>query len=647
MQLHSPHPNFQPGPLAYFRSGMAFPLLLITLPLVLYGQGNFEVHQRGELWETMKDDGTIGAPNPTDPFSNYPSMDWPGGPLELPDKSEQRSYCYGAGMWIGGRHSNGSLFFTENGPFSYLDQGDFISIEKVENFVGSEGYDPTEAEEIITADWVTSENIGVARTSRAWSFPGLNTFIIMEYAISNLNPTAVEDVYVGFPYLIRPSYQDFNVHGGWGDDDSRRDERVVYDSSRALLFAYDDAIETYPVDEGNFWDDYLELRTTGYAGFAVLHADPAADGRAQPSNVLVVDVLNNQRDLSLASNNLDVMYDLLTGADRTSEANLNNKIVPFMLMSCGPYNLSANETIKIVIVEAVNGIPIEDAIVSTVEDVEDAQLNLHWGEDSLKASIDRAIALYNADYALSRVPPPAPAIEVVAVPTTRSITISWDPLEWTWVNPLTGKSDIQYYQVWRSSRAFTGPFPSPIKKIDQGKRTHIKFYFIDRFSDYEKDETGIWVYDDDDISLGEMYFYAVTAVDSAGQESWLTNRNTEGLMVISEPAANSLNLKVFPNPFRVTSGFISSKAANSIVWTHLPATCTIRIYTASGELVRTLEHFNTTASLLPDDPDKDPDTGDEVWDQLTDARLRVAPGIYFWTVESDVGTAQGTLLIIK
>ena len=44
----------------------------------------------------MNDDGTIGAPNPTNQYEFFPSMDWPGGPHELLLKDEQRSYMVGS-----------------------------------------------------------------------------------------------------------------------------------------------------------------------------------------------------------------------------------------------------------------------------------------------------------------------------------------------------------------------------------------------------------------------------------------------------------------------------------------------------------------------------------------------------------------------
>ncbi len=91
---------------------------------------------------------------------------------------------------------------------------------------------------------------------------------------------------------------------------------------------------------------------------------------------------------------------------------------------------------------------------------------------------------------------------------------------------------------------------------------------------------------------------------------------------------------VFPNPFYKESGFPTTGDEDFIVWTNLPQQCTIRIYTTRGELVRKLEHDN-------------PDSGEEVWDQLSNAHQKTAPGIYYWTVSSDVGNAKGTLLLIK
>ncbi len=580
----------------------------------------FQVHDRGNLWQTMKDNGTTGATDPTNRLETYPSMDWPGGPEKM-NKDDQRSYLYASGMWISGKKSDGNLFFTENGPFSLVDDGTFDPMVKTNNFIGQSNYDPSDAEQKIVASWKTSEKVTVKRTSRVWSFPGLNNFVIIEYTLTNSNTSALSDVYVGFPYLIRPSYQDFVVHNGWGDDFNRTDDYAVYDSTRALLYAWDDTPNfSLPGDVGNYYATAGELRTTGYAGYSLLHADPASDGRKQPAAVLFGQLLNNERFVTSQSTSIANMYNLLNGTDKTLQSVPGTHLTPFMLMSCGPYNFAAGATVKIVIVEAVNGLPIDQALLGL-----EAQALLPAGADSLKSSIDQAKLLYQNNYKVSEVPPPSPDIDIYTLPAKKSIALSWEPLEKTWVNPISGKSDFLTYRVYRSNRAYTGPFKL-MREIVPTRTTDVT-----RFYDSKNNR---WFFEDSQISLGVGYFYSVTSVDSAGNESWLTNRNKTALTATRSASVNTLNVKVFPNPFKIVSGFPTAGTENYIIWSNLPAQCKIKIYTSSGEQVRALNHDNANS-------------GEETWDQLSDSRQRTAPGIYFWTVESSVGNAQGTLLMIK
>jgi len=596
---------------------------LLLIPLSLFAQARkaeFRIHDRGVLWETMKDDGTIGAPDPTNRFQYYPSMDWPGGP-ETMIKDDQRSYMLGAGLWIGGRHDNGALFFTENGPFTYVDNGTFAPLEVKENFLEESGYNPVEADQRITMRLTTTEKIEVHRTSRAWSYPGVNNFILLDYTFINRNTGPVTDLYLGFPYLIRPSYQDFVVHNGWGDDFNRTDDFVRFDDEFLTLYSWDDTPNyTLPTDVGNYWDDKNELRTPGYAGYALLEAAPARGGQAQPAVVLYAQLLNNERYFTLTSSSAADLYAILSGQNRSLQAADTDHLSPFMLMAMGPYDLAAGDSVRIVLAEAVAGISLEIARKGL-----EAQKQLMLGEDLLFDSIDQAWKLYKNNYAVKAVPPPSPALQIIPVPENQSITLNWQPVDAGWVDPLTGAADFYEYRVYRSRISYIGPYEQ-IRVIRPSRATDMTRFF--------NAEKNLWIMEDATISLGAGYFYYVTAADQEGNESGMTNRNASAVYAIRSPAATALNVTVFPNPFRITSGFPVSGAENSIVWTNLPAECTIRLYTSNGELIKTLRH-------------RSPVSGEETWDQLTDARQRPAPGIYFWTVESAVGNAKGTLLIIK
>ena len=607
------------------RSLLGVLAVLLVLPAAVPAtaqvrEADFRVHDRGELWETAKDDGTLGAPNPTSPFEYFPSMDWPGGPAELETKEEQRSYHAGAGLWIGGRRADGAVFFNEHGPLSFSPGGEFAPITEVENFVERPGFDPDRAEETITARFTTGAGIEVERTSRAWSFRGLNTFILLDYVVTNTTGEALTDVYVGFPYLLRPSYQDVNVHNGWGDDFNRTDDIVEYDEARALLYARDDTPSfDLPNDVGNYWPARDELRTTGYTGFALLDAPPGSGGEAQPATVLWAQLLNNGPRLSVSGSAAAALYAVLSGEDTSLQAAPEERITPFALMAVGPYDLAPGASVRVALVQAVNGLPREVALQGLA-----AQDQLPAALDSLQASVDRARVLYDAGYAASAIPPPAPEVELIPLPSSRSVAVSWPPVERDWADPLTGVR-ITEYRVLRSERGFIGPF-SRVARVRIGNATDST-----RFFDSARN---VWQFNDTGVGLGFGYHYAVTALDEDGHESWLTNRNVEPVTVASSAAPDALGVSVFPNPFRRTSGFPSAADANTIVFNNLPARATIRIYTASGELIRVIEH-------------DEPDSGQAVWDQLSTARQRTAPGIYFWTVSSDAGTARGTIVIIK
>ncbi len=597
-------------------------VLLIETGFSQYREPLFKIHDRSELWETVKDNGQIGGLFSV--FQFYPSMDWPGGPAILPNKDEQRSYCQGSGFWVGGKNPDGSIFLDELGPFLYVDQGTFFDMIEEENFIGSPNFNPNEAEEKITAHWKTSRGIEVTRVSRAWSYPAYNDFIIFEYTCINSSSDRLTDVYFGFPYLLRPNYQDVVVQGFWGDNDNIDDELVGYDEARKLFYAYDykPSIET-DWSIGDYWDKRNELRATGYAGFAPLYYTQAKDGKAQPATVYYAQIINNAHRLTLANQSETTLYGILNGTDRTlmDAHNLNDVLSPFLLEGFGPYDLSPNDSIKIVVVEAVNGIAQDLAIKGLA-----SQSLLPAGLDSLKKTIDRARVLFDNNYVPPALAPPSPEVEYFVLPSTQEIVVTWEPDIEEWMDPQTGAKDLAYYNIYRSDRSFIGPF-------EKLKRTGIKISGNDR-TRYFDTELGKWKYKDNTVQVGVGYFYAVTSVDVNGNESGMVNRNTLALRTARSPAENTLNVSVFPNPFRLVSGLPTAGEESSIVFTNLPTQCTVRIYTVSGDLVRTLEHDN-------------PNSGEHVWDQLTDSRQKTAAGVYFYTVESDVGNAKGTLLLIK
>lgn len=112
------------------------------------------------------------------------------------------------------------------------------------------------------------------------------------------------------------------------------------------------------------------------------------------------------------------------------------------------------------------------------------------------------------------------------------------------------------------------------------------------------------------------------------------------------------NVKVVPNPYVVRSELDMDYNYRRILFTNLPQVCTIRIYTLSGELIKTIEHninfyvYSATGSdstLVYDNTN-----GTAEWDVLTSNDQIPAAGIYIFHVQTPSGATKiGKFAVIK
>jgi len=103
------------------------------------------------------------------------------------------------------------------------------------------------------------------------------------------------------------------------------------------------------------------------------------------------------------------------------------------------------------------------------------------------------------------------------------------------------------------------------------------------------------------------------------------------------------DIKVVPNPYIMTN-MMEPAVANQylnqrrrLLFTHIPAECTIKIFTVSGVLVDEIEVGNP------------PDEGIVHWDMLTREGLEIAAGMYIYHVKSDLTGDEklGKFAVIK
>jgi hypothetical protein len=119
---------------------------------------------------------------------------------------------------------------------------------------------------------------------------------------------------------------------------------------------------------------------------------------------------------------------------------------------------------------------------------------------------------------------------------------------------------------------------------------------------------------------------------------------TELPSVDSLVAEGSLDkIRVVPNPYVTASefepplnpGITSGRGERKIDFTNLPAGASVKIFTSRGDHIRTLYH------------DGNLQTGTVSWNLKTKENLDIAFGIYFYIVESPIGTKTGKIAIIK
>jgi len=163
----------------------------------------------------------------------------------------------------------------------------------------------------------------------------------------------------------------------------------------------------------------------------------------------------------------------------------------------------------------------------------------------------------------------------------------------------------------------------------------------------------------DGLQLAEPVFLAVTTFDFGNPEAGLEPLESSPLSTMEEiwPLNSAQVVRdsqrkpgVYPNPYRLADDYNSSgwedpsrqgldpERARKVTFTNVPEKCVVSIWTLDGDLVRRINH------------DEDPLSSQAtvvVWDLITRNTQSVKTGIYVYTVESDLGTDIGKLVIIK
>jgi hypothetical protein len=264
-------------------------------------QRDWRVHSRGLLHQSVFNTGELGRPYSAGGtvVEGRPSMEWPAFSRMILDRQNFPGHhnSFGSGIWIAGTRSDGRRT-AFSGAVSNTN-GDAVpvvgvhstpvEIRRIENFPVlpngdlNPAYNPDEAEEIIISSWDTPVGIRIVRTSRAWSFPGYDSFIIYEYEFINVVNETIWDVFITFANTFGPSMFGYQRNNGQWDEGFLRgqppaglgDHFARFDLRRFMTYNHtrDGKPETERFSIWSQEGDRGGLNAPQAAGLAVLHYD--------------------------------------------------------------------------------------------------------------------------------------------------------------------------------------------------------------------------------------------------------------------------------------------------------------------------------------------------------------------------------------
>ena len=284
----------------------------------------------------------------------------------------------------------------------------------------------------------------------------------------------------------------------------------------------------------------------------------------------------------------------------------------FQFATAGPYMMNDGDDFRMVYASAAGGIDKKIAWEKGNEfmqwyrdgigDFDNTKKNelLATGMDSLIQAIDRAYWTLSKNYDIPD-PPPVPNIEVTSGPACNYVKW-WYDSDNDFKDHDTQTDDFGEWRVYRKRGNMLVLHPD-----DAEKWTYDLVY-----STTNKDETE-WT--DTNVIIGKYYHYAVTCVDDGSQyddvggllsgnvpleSSRYLNRTLRYVSPFAPGKTTTDNVTVAPNPYSVGTkrNVMLHDKPDDLHIVNLPPYCTIKIYTATGDLMTTLEHTDGSAKQV-------------------------------------------------
>lgn len=578
-----------------------FLLVLLTNTIVAQlTRLDWKLHDVGKVRQVVTNMGTLNKA-----LTNYRGL----VQCEFPPNSNEE-HLYQGGIWIGGITPKGdtlvsvsqSHYVNEFYPTSnrgdtiwHVARGETLQIPYWQNYVGISDQDFVcrySDDNLLNIENHTPLHVEIIQASHAWSSSPVDEFIIYEYKI------------IPKKQSIKKAYVGFWMHSAVGVINTPNfiDENVIYDREMKMAIA----------EDAKGGEDGTAIAPIG---FRVLNPNsPSLTWTFRYYEHETLPFTNVQEYIEMSSGIID--FDRL---DQPSRAHI--------ILSFGPFDLNVGDTLKVEMAEV-----------------------LGYGLKGLMNNAKYIDFLKSKGFKIPS-PPPSPVVKLT--PRSKGIHLSWYPPSDSTKNPEkytdpnrgdTIKYPFEGYRVYKSSKGKTGPW------------TLMAQYDV---VNEIPPNTGLTTYEYDEVGLlnNVEYFYAVTAyskpdvtINFPSQE---TSTAASALTITpgTLPPKTVGQVAVVPNPYRGDIAYNSydppwEKPGGSrsqwmeqdrrIQFVNLPDRSEIKIYTLAGDLVHTIEHFDTGK-------------GYENWNLTSSVGQAISSGIYLFTVEDkNNGNIQaGKFVIIK
>ena len=458
-------------------------------------------------------------------------------------------------------------------------------------------------------------SLEVYQVSYCWSYTSVQDIIFYDFYILNRSNTAINDFYFGL--FCNSAIGDMNIAQSYSDPWGviTYDDYSQFDGEKQTVWCMDgpggkDGYVTSPMGWSILSPDFDTLSVTYLNFFGWENSSLPANLQLFPEGEPGVDMNRPLRYRLMSSG--------ITCENQTMMDAVSHEQGAQWLLAFGPYEFEPTDTIK-----------VTTALV--------------FGEDepNFWNNVEEVHKVYERDFRFS---PPPPPPEVTIVPGDRKLTLRWTDAPEATIDTLRHDSiwnDFEGYRVYKSTKGTGGPY-TLIAEFDK-----INWYGYNTGLEHE--------YIDSGLVNGIAYYYAVTSFDlpdtvegTASKESGIFVSAKQGIS--GNPAGAGKKVAVVPNPYRgdvdyTEDGWEVPTYAPTAGWTerdrriqfiNLSAHCTIRVYTLTGDLVKTIEHNDSLK-------------GWEDWNLISRVNQAISSGIYIFSVEDqNTGDIQlGKFVVIK